>query len=107
MNEETLRKKYLPMTETAYYILLSLNEPRHGYGIMQHVGEITGERISIGAGTMYGTLSKLEKERLIVQDEEIDRKKIYSLSSKGKAVLMLEIERLRELIDNGTKEMGV
>ena len=107
MNEETLRKKYLPMTETAYYILLSLNEPRHGYGIMQHVGEITGERINIGAGTMYGTLSKLEKEDMIVHDEEIDRKKIYSLSPKGKKVLILEIERLKELIDHGSKEMGV
>jgi DNA-binding PadR family transcriptional regulator len=105
MDTEMLRKKYLPMTESAYYILLCLNEPRHGYGIMQHVEDITGGRIKIGPGTMYGTLSKLENEGLMVQEEETDRKKIYRLSDKGRQVLKLELERLRELLSNGIKEM--
>ena len=43
-----LQNKYLPMTEAAYYVLISLNKPRHGYGIMQHVNDITNERINIG-----------------------------------------------------------
>lgn len=106
MDTELLMKKFLPMTESAYYILLSLNEPRHGYGIMQHVEEITAGRIKIGPGTIYGTLSKLEKENLIVQDEEIDRKKIFRLSKDGRRVIELEITRLKELFDNGMKEMG-
>ncbi len=106
METELLRKKYLPMTESAYYILLSLNEPRHGYGIMQHVEEITNGRIKIGPGTIYGTLSKLENEKLIVQDQEIDRKKIFRLSEDGRRVIELEMKRLKELFDNGMKEMG-
>ncbi|WP_312649686.1 PadR family transcriptional regulator [Proteiniclasticum sp.] len=105
MEKELLRKKYLPMTESAYYILLSLNEPRHGYGIMQHVEEITNGRIKIGPGTIYGTLSKLENEKLIIQDQEIDRKKIFRLSEVGKKVIELELIRLKELFDNGMKEM--
>jgi len=107
MEKKPLMKQFLPMTESAYYILLSLNEPRHGYGIMQHVEEITEGRIKIGPGTIYGTLSKLEKEELILQKLETDRKKIYRLSEKGKEVLELELKRLQELVKNGMKEMEV
>lgn len=107
MDTDLLMKQFLPMTESAYYILLSLHEPRHGYAIMQHVEEITEGRIRIGPGTIYGTLSKLEKEELIMQKAETDRKKIYSLSEKGKAVLHLELKRLQELVQNGRREMEV
>ena len=64
MDTDLLMKQFLPMTESAFYILLSLHEPRHGYAIMQHVEEITEGRIRIGPGTIYGTLSKLEKEEM-------------------------------------------
>ncbi len=106
METDQLKKKYLPMTETAYYILLSLTTPRHGYGIMQHVEELTGGRIRIGAGTMYGTLAKLEQQSLIAAGEEVDRKKNYGLTDKGQRVLMLELARLGELLENGQKVMG-
>lgn len=106
MDTDILRKNYLPMTETAYYILLSLNKQRHGYGIMQHVGEITDGRIKLGAGTMYGTLSKLEKDKLIIPVAEEQRRKIYTLSDKGKKIIDLEMERLQELLNNGKKEMA-
>lgn len=106
MEHMTLLRKYLPMTETAYCILLSLRAARHGYGIMQYVEETTKGRIKIGPGTMYGTLSKLENEQLIIQDREEDRKKIYKLSEKGRTVLELEIERLEELVNMGRRENG-
>ncbi len=106
MSEKELMKKFLPMTETAFYILLSLNIPRHGYGIMQHVEQLTQGRIKIGAGTIYGTLSKLEKENLIIQKEEVDRKKIYTLKAAGYDVLNLELNRLEELVRNGRTEIG-
>ena len=105
MEIELLKKTYLPMTETAYYILLCLNKSRHGYGIMQYVQEITNGRIKIGPSTIYGTLSKLEKEDLIIPEAEEDRRKIYRLSYKGTSVLKLEMERLLELINNGKREM--
>lgn len=105
MDTKKLQKKYLPLTEAAYYVLISLNKPRHGYGIMQHVEELTNERIKIGAGTMYGNLSRMEKEGLITSVAEEDRKKIYEISKKGKIVLKLELSRLEELLNHGKSEM--
>ena len=106
MDTKKLQDKYLPLTEAAYYVLISLNKPKHGYGIMQHVEELTNGRIKIGAGTMYGNLSRMEKEGLINSVAEEDRKKIYELSEKGKIVLKLELERLEELLSHGKSEMG-
>ena len=106
MDTKKLQKKYLPLTEAAYYVLISLNKPRHGYGIMQHVNDITNGRINIGAGTMYGNLSRMEKEGLITPVAEEDRKKIYEISEKGKIILELELVRLEELLDHGKSEMG-
>jgi DNA-binding PadR family transcriptional regulator len=105
MDIKKLQNKYLPLTEAAYYVLISLNKPRHGYGIMQHVEKLTNSRIKIGAGTMYGNLSRMEKEGLITSVAEEDRKKIYELSEKGKIVLKLELERLEELLEHGKNEM--
>ena len=49
MELTTAQKAYLPMTETAYYTLLALKEPRHGYGIMQHVEDITAGEVVMRA----------------------------------------------------------
>ncbi|MDP3066940.1 MAG: PadR family transcriptional regulator [Methanobacteriaceae archaeon] len=106
MDTEKLQKKYLPLTEAAYYVLISLNKPRHGYRIMLYVKEITNGRINIGAGTMYGNLSRMEKEGLINTVAEEDRKKIYEISEKGKIILKLELARLEELLSHGKSEMG-
>ena len=105
MDDKKLRHKYLPMTETAYYILLSLLGPRHGYGIMQHVWKLTGGRIKIGAGTIYGTLSKLEEDKLIAPVAEEERRKIYKITGSGTRLLRLELARLRELVEHGKAEM--
>lgn len=96
---------YLPMTETAYYTLLSLTEPRHGYGIMQHVEAITAGRVRIGAGTLYGSLSRMEQSRLIEVQSEVDRRKTYQLTKAGQRLLERELERLQELVANGTRQM--
>lgn len=81
MTADGLKKKLLPMSETMFYILSSLRQERHGYGIMLHVKEITQGRIVLGAGTIYQTLQKLERDRLIRPTREIDRKS--SISSPG------------------------
>ena len=95
---------YIPMSETAYYILLSLLETeRHGYAIMQHVEEVTKGRIRLGAGTLYGTLSKMEKGGLIQVAQEVDKRKIYRITEFGAAVLRVEIVRIRELYHNSEK----
>lgn len=93
--------EFIPMSETAYYILLSLKEERHGYAIMQYVSGITGERINLGAGTLYGTLSKLEQAELVTITGEENKRKYYKITASGEALLVAEIKRLKELYDNG------
>lgn len=103
---EELIKAYLPMSESAYYILLSLINPRHGYGIILYVKEITHNRIKLGAGTIYGTLTKFENDKLIMPMGEEDRRKLYKLTEDGEWLLGQEINRIDELFNNGHKYFG-
>jgi DNA-binding PadR family transcriptional regulator len=95
-----LKKEYLQMSETAFYMLLSLSETRHGYGIMQHVEELTAGRIRLGAGTVYGTLSRMEKDGLICAVQEIERRKLYRITQLGNELLKAEAGRIKELYEN-------
>lgn len=101
MSTDKLLSEYLPMSESAYYILLSLKEPRHGYGIILHVSKLTNERIRLGAGTIYGTLTRFEKDKLIKTAGEEERRKLYVLTELGRELLDREIKRLEELYRNG------
>jgi len=94
-----------PLTESVYYILLSLTEQRHGYGIMQDVKALTNERVDLGAGTLYGALTSLIEKKWIIQipSPEDSRRKDYLITAIGRAVLEGELERLRELVQNGEK----
>ncbi len=105
---ERLRKKYIPMTETAFYILMALREPLHGYGIILKVEDLTKGRMRIGAGTIYGTLSKMEKDKLIVVVGTEDRRKIYQHTASGKDLLEEEVGRLRTMLSEyeGSEEDG-
>ncbi|MGW8225972.1 MAG: PadR family transcriptional regulator [Anaerolineales bacterium] len=93
--------KYLPLTEATYYIMLALIEPLHGYGVMQKVDAISQGTVKVGAGTLYGAFSNLEKEKLIVKVSEEDRRKCYALTPKGRQVLLGQIERLEIMNGNG------
>ncbi len=98
---QQITDKYLPMTETAYYILLALRNPLHGYGIILDVEKMTNHRIRIGAGTIYGTLTKMEADHLIEPIREEYRRKIYIQTELGAELLQLELNRLKELYENG------
>ncbi len=101
-----MKHTFIPMSETAYYILLSLVEERHGYGIMQYVNEITNERLKLGAGTIYGTLGKLEKAGLISMTKEEEKRKYYQITEEGTSVLREELSRIRELYKAGKEVLG-
>ena len=90
-----------PLTEGVYYILLSLYEPRHGYGIMQFVSELSKGRVELGPGTIYGAIKTLVKRKWIVPIDEDGRKKEYVTTDAGKLIVELELERLYELHHNG------
>ena len=97
MNINKARQRYIPMSETMLYILLSLREERHGYGIMQYVKELTNGRIVLGAGTVYQSLGKLEADGLIRAVREEDRKKYYVITPQGAQILSEEAARIREV----------
>lgn len=96
------------LTEATYYILLSLYQPRHGYGIMQQVEELSNGRVKLAAGTLYGALNSMVDKKWIIQLPVIDgsRKKNYQITPEGLIVLKNEIERLRELVRNGDEVLG-
>lgn len=103
LDTEKVLKKYVPMTETAFYILLSLTEPRHGYGIVKHVEEISNSRIRLGSGTVYGTLTKMQKDGIITVFADEERKTVYEVTEIGKKLITAEIDRLKELHQNALK----
>ena len=104
MMDSHIKKVYVPMTETGFYILLCLREPNHGYGIVQRVKEMTEGDIILTPGTMYGSLSKMEKDGLIRFVREEEKRKIYSITDLGTEVLDLEMKRIARLYRN-MKEM--
>lgn len=95
--DQHIKKVYVPMTETAFYILLCLREPNHGYGIVQTVEKLTDGAIKLSPGTMYGSLSKMEKDGVIRFIREEDKRKIYKITDLGDEVLALEIKRIERL----------
>ena len=99
-----IKKVYVPMTETGFYILLCLQEPNHGYVIVQKVKEMTKGDIILAPGTMYGSLSKMEKDGLISFVREEDKRKIYLITELGSKVLDIEKKRIERLYRN-MKEM--
>ena len=90
-----------PMTEAMYYILLALPRPGHGYGMMQRIRELSGGRLVMGPGTLYGVLSRMNKEGLIVLTGEDGRRKNYAITEAGKNALLLEYRRLKQLVEDG------
>lgn len=102
--EDKIKRIYIPMTETGFYILFCLQKPQHGYGIGQQVKQMTNGEVTISPGTMYGTLAKMEKDGLITFCREEDKRKLYQISSLGREVLDLELHRIERLYKNIQEE---
>ena len=96
------------LTEAVYYILLSLQEPLHGYGIIQNVEKLSGGRVRLAAGTLYGAINTLlEKGWIVALEGEADsRKKEYVITELGREILQREVRRLWELLENGKRLLG-
>ncbi len=102
--DERLRRVYIPMTETGFYILYCLQEEMHGYNIGKAVKEMTAGEISLSPGTMYGTLSKMEKDGLIEFVREEEKRKLYVATELGRQILEIEIKRIERLYKNSRGE---
>ncbi|WP_368293125.1 PadR family transcriptional regulator [Dehalobacter sp. TBBPA1] len=95
-----------PLTEALFYILLAVRIPNHGYGIIQDISEMTGGRVTLGPGTLYGAINSMLSKgwiRLYSEDKESRKKKEYLLTSRGAEVFHNEVQRLNELVKNAKK----
>ena len=112
MNEKQmieLIKKATPLTEASYYILISLREPLHGYGVMQKVEELSQKRVQLGPGTLYGALSNLQGLGLIesVGESGNERRKLYCMTEAGRLIAEHEVNRFEELARHGRLLLGL
>lgn len=96
------------LTEAVYYILLSLDQPLHGYGIMQNAEALSNGRVRLAPGTLYGALNTLLERGWIeaVGQGGTARKKEYVITPFGRVAVLRELKRLRELVRNGEELTG-
>ena len=91
----------LPVTEPVLLILLSLvNQPRHGYAILQDTAQMSDGRVRLSTGTLYGALRRLLEDGWIERfnEENTSRgRQAYRLTSLGRRNLRREISRLQQL----------
>lgn len=97
---------HVPLAPSALHIVLALSRgERHGYALMQDVEQLSGGRVTMGPGTLYGSLKRLLAARLIEEAPNADpdgegdeRRRYYRLTGLGIAVAQLEVERLTNLV---------
>ena len=100
-----IKSENIALKEAVFYILLALQLPLRGYGIMQETQKLTKGRLNLSAGTLYGAISALMEKSWIkaLESEEESRKKEYIITELGKSVFKTELDRLQELVQNGKK----
>ena len=93
------RDKNLPLTETVYYILLALEEPIHGYVLMQRIEELSDGQVRLAAGTLYGAIENLLSKGFIASIPSDDaRRKVYAISQRGREVLRADYDRMKQML---------
>ena len=98
-----------PLTEATFYILVSLTEPLHGYGIIKKVEQMSNGRIRLAAGTLYGAINSLVSNKLIKPMGEVGeskKRKLYLRTVAGSELIRYEVSRLEEMAVNGKAELG-
>jgi len=94
----------LPLTESTFYILLSLAPgPKHGYAIMKDIKTLSEGRVSLSTGTLYGAIKRLLDQGWILRVDEPSEngrgrdRKAYLLTQRGRRILEAETARLGKL----------
>lgn len=90
-----------PLTEPVLLILLSLaDQPRHGYAVLKDVEGMSGGRVVLSTGTLYGALRRLLEDDWIERIEEEDTsrgRQAYRLTTTGRRNLQAEVNRMKHL----------
>lgn len=96
----------VPLTPAVMHIVLALADRElHGYAIMGEVERLTDGRFSLGPGTLYRSLQRMVRDRLIVESEgpmdpewNDERRRYYRLTPLGREIGRTEAERLAALV---------
>lgn len=97
------REQFQTLTEPMYYILLALKKECCGVDIMEKVDKISRGRVKVGPGTLYAMLAKFEKNKMIRLTVEEGRRKSYIMTDVGLDMLEAEYERLKIMVEDGTR----
>nr|WP_159887449.1 PadR family transcriptional regulator [Paenibacillus puerhi] len=90
------------LTDSAYYILLALLSPKHGYAIMKEIEELTEGEVKIGPATLYTLIKKMQETGYILLDDDKDeRRKTYRVTEKGRAIVVSEVQRRLRMAQHG------
>ena len=93
--------KRKPLSEPVLLILTSLaDEPRHGYALIKDIEDLSGGRVRLSTGTLYGAIRRLVEDGLIEpfdQDDTSRDKQAYRLTGEGRKQLRIELDRMKQL----------
>lgn len=93
-------KTFEPLTDSVFYIMSALSEPRHGYAVMKLVEDTTDGTFVIGPASLYTIIKKLMKESYItLHDVSGGRRKVYVLTDEGREALEWDIVRRKVMIN--------
>lgn len=100
------RKTHAPLTPAVLHILLALStKERHGYGIMKQVETDSQGKVTMGPGTLYGSIRRMIEAGLIREsqreiDPEMDdaRRVYYKITGLGQKKLAAELQRYRDVV---------
>lgn len=110
MGRRSKNQRSLPAA-SLHIVLALLDGELHGYAVMQRVGELSDGGVKMGPGTLYGTLNRLVDDGLVVettdQVERADgeRRRYYELSASGRSVALVELGRLRTLVERVSRTL--
>lgn len=100
-------KQFEPLTDSVFYIMSALSEPRHGYAIMKLIEDTTDGTFIIGPASLYTIIKKLMKENYIeLHDKSDGRKKVYILTEVGRSALEWDISRRKVMIEFAEKGLS-
>ena len=98
-----------PLTEPVLLILTSLAEkPRHGYALIKDIESISGGRVRLSTGTLFGAIRRLLEDDWIERFEQDDTsrdKQAYRLTAAGRKQLQAEVHRMRDLARTATARL--
>jgi len=91
------------MTGQAFFVLTALADgPRHGYGIVREVTELSQGRVKLKIGSLYGVLDRLAADGLIEPDREEAHdgrlRRYYRLTVAGRKLARSEAEKMADLL---------